>query len=42
MADLESAGDYSLVRGKLSNRAILRDILTWAKHFLYLNCPERS
>ena len=42
MADLESAGDYFLVGGKLSNGAILRDILTWARHFLSLNCPSRD
>ena len=29
-AELESVGDFILVGGKLSNRAILRDILTWA------------
>ena len=37
-AELESVGDYFLVGGKLSNRAILRDILTWARQFRDKKC----
>ena len=36
MADLESAG-YIFFVGLFSS-----EILTWASHFLPLNCPERS
>ena len=41
MADLENAG-YFFLAGKVSNDTVLREIPTWARHFLPLNCPERS
>ena len=44
MADLESAGYNFILRDKykVSNGSFSREISTWARHFLPLNCPERS